>query len=56
MADAGGFWFWDLPIPNDLFLNGLPFYVQVACLDAALNTFGISVSNDAKVVLGDRGY
>ena len=56
VADAGGFWFWDLPIPNDLFLNGLPFYVQVACLDAALNTFGISVSNDAKVVLGDRGY
>lgn len=56
VADGSGIWFWDLPIPNDRFLGGLVFYAQVACFDAALNTFGINVSNDVKVTLGDRGY
>ncbi len=56
IADAAGLWFWDLPIPNDLFLSGLPFWVQVACFDPTLNTLGASVSNEAKCALGERGY
>jgi hypothetical protein len=56
VADANGLWFWDLPIPNDLFLSGLPFWVQVACFDPTLNAFGASVSNEAKCTLGERGY
>jgi hypothetical protein len=55
-ADAAGIAFWDLPIPNDLFLSGLPFWMQAAPFDAAVNTFGVSVSNEVKVVLGERGY
>ena len=42
--------------PNDLFLSGLPFWVQVACFDPTLNAFGASVSNEAKCTLGERGY
>lgn len=56
IADSGGLWFWDLPVPNDRFLSGLPFWVQVACFDPALNTLGASVSNEAKCTLGERGY
>lgn len=56
VADGSGIWFWDLSIPNDRYLGGLVFWAQVACFDAPLNSFGVSVSNEVKVTLGDRGY
>jgi len=37
-------------------LSGLQFWMQAAPFDAAVNTFGVSVSNEVKVQLGERGY
>lgn len=39
-----------LPIPPPAF--GFPFYSQFACLDAAANPFGVTMSNYGRVFCG----
>jgi len=58
LTDASGIGFIDFVLPPDLGLRGLPFYVQSLQLDTvtAVNPFGVSVSNDAKILVGDRGF
>ena len=54
-ADANGFFFWDLQVPNDPTIVGIAAYGQVMLADAG-NPGGISVSNDVKMVVGNRGF
>ncbi|MDO8349037.1 MAG: PPC domain-containing protein [Planctomycetota bacterium] len=58
LTDASGIGFIDFTIPAVLAVRGLPFYMQSMQLDAvtAVNPFGVSVSNDVRILVGDRGY
>lgn len=56
IADAAGVSYIDLPVPALLNLRGLPFFMQAVVFDAANNALGVSVTNDARFLLGDRGF
>jgi hypothetical protein len=57
-TDAGGVGFIDFRFPADPGVRGLPFFMQSMQLDLAIanNPFGVSVSNDARILVGDRSY
>lgn len=52
VADAGGYFWWAVPLPPLLSLTGLPLEQQVAVLDPAANAAGVSVSNRVSCVGG----
>lgn len=56
VADGGGVLLNTLIIPASVGLRGLTLYAQAMLLDPANNQLGISMSNDVRLVLGDRGY
>ena len=56
VADATGVSYLELPVPAILALRGLPFFMQAVLLDPANNALGVSVTNDASFLLGERGY
>lgn len=57
LTDAAGIGYIDYALPPDLALRGLPMFVQSMQLDAAMpNAYGVSVSNDARLMVGDRSY
>jgi hypothetical protein len=55
VADANGIYFWDLQVPGDPSIVGITAYGQTMLEDAG-NPGGISVSNDVKMVVGNRGF
>ena len=55
-TDAAGVAFIALPVPADLALRGVTLYMQSMQFDAANNQLGISMTNDVRFVLGDRGF
>ena len=56
IADGAGVLLNTLAIPASVGLRGLTLYAQAMLLDPANNLLGVSMSNDTKLVLGDRGY
>jgi hypothetical protein len=58
VTDGNGIGFVDYVMPAVPGLRGLPLYMQTMQLDLAIanNPLGVSVSNDAKILLGDRSY
>lgn len=56
IADASGVLYLDLNVPAFAGLRGLPFFLQAALLDPTNNALGLSMSNDVRFLLGDRGY
>lgn len=51
LLNYGGTAFWNLPIPNDPRLVGLPFWLQAGALDR-VNALGMVTSNAAACVIG----
>jgi hypothetical protein len=57
ITDGAGIGFIDYALPPVLGLRGLPIFVQSMQLDAAMpNAYGVSMSNDARILVGDRGF
>lgn len=56
ITDAGGVALIDAPVPTLLSLRGLPMFMQTVLLDLPNNSLGISMSNDARILVGERGY
>ncbi len=58
LTDASGIGFITFGFPPIPAVRGLPFFMQSMQLDLAItnNPFGVSVSNDAKILVGDRSY
>jgi hypothetical protein len=58
ITNGSGIGFIDFTFPADVSLRGLPFYMQSMQLDTvtAVNPFGVSVSNDVRMLVGDRSY
>lgn len=56
IADGSGVLLNTLLIPATVGLRGLTLYGQALLLDPLNNQLGISMSNDVRLVLGDRGY
>lgn len=57
-TDSNGIAFIDFTFPPDLGVRGLPFYMQTMNLDPTIsnNPYGVSVSNDVKILVGDRSF
>lgn len=55
-ADGAGIYTWDLPVPLDYAFLGVSAYAQALCGDPTLNVGGFSVTNDVRLVVGDRGF
>ncbi|MFN9705939.1 MAG: hypothetical protein ACK595_14100, partial [Planctomycetota bacterium] len=58
VTDAGGFAFLDLAFPANPALRGATFFGQALCFDPAVagNTLQLTVSNDSRIVVGDRTF
>jgi hypothetical protein len=56
IADANGVASFALPIPPSIASRGFSIFAQCLCLDLALNPLGLSVSNDVRLILGDRAF
>jgi hypothetical protein len=56
VADASGVYYQDFVLPVFVDLRGLSVYVQAMALDVPNNALGISVTNDVKLILGERPY
>lgn len=56
VCDGSGVTYVDLILPPAVAMRGLIFYCQSIQLDAPLNALGASMSNDVKLVLGDRPF
>lgn len=58
LSDAAGLAFFDIALPPLLSARGTTFYMQALCFDpfVAGNTLQVTVSNDSKVVVGDRTF
>ncbi|MBK8095847.1 MAG: hypothetical protein IPK26_01995 [Planctomycetes bacterium] len=52
IAEPGGYFWWQVPLPMTLSLTGLPLEQQVVVLDPAANAAGVSVSNRVACVGG----
>ncbi|HEX6811690.1 MAG TPA: PPC domain-containing protein [Planctomycetota bacterium] len=55
-TDAGGVGYIDFVLPPAPAVRGFTFFMQSMQLDAPLNPLGISMSNDVRVQVGDRGF
>ncbi len=56
VADGSGLYFWDLQVPLASPFLGLTAYAQVLLVDVANNPGGFSVTNEVKLVVGNRGF
>jgi hypothetical protein len=58
VTDAAGLAFLDLAFPADPAVRGTTFYGQALCFDPSLagNTLQLTVSNDSRIVVGDRTF
>ncbi|MBK8097353.1 MAG: PPC domain-containing protein [Planctomycetes bacterium] len=56
VTDGAGIGYFEALVPTFLGLRGLPLFTQSLQLDMPLNTAGFSMSNDARMLVGDRGY
>lgn len=56
LADGAGTAFFDFPLVPNLNARGFTVYVQCLCLDPPLNAAGLSVSNDMRLIVGDRSF
>ena len=56
LADANGVASFALPIPPSIASRGFSIFAQCLCLDLPLNPLGLSVSNDVRMILGDRAF
>jgi hypothetical protein len=56
LTDAAGTGEYGYTFPYSVNGIGLKVYQQALCFDPALNAFGLSVTNDASYVLGDRPF
>jgi hypothetical protein len=56
VADGAGVLYLDFRIPAMTGLRGLPYFMQALLFDATNNALGVSVTNDARMLLGDRGF
>lgn len=54
--DAGGLAHMALVLPAAPALRGLTLYLQGVVVDPANNALGIAMTNDVRLVLGDRGF
>ena len=52
LVNNGGTATWDIPIPNNPFLIGLPIYVQGAVIDFAVDPANIILTNAGEGVIG----
>ena len=55
-TDAGGVGYIDFVIQPILAMRGLPFFMQSMQLDSTNNAYGVSMTNDVRILLGDRSY
>lgn len=55
-TDAGGVAYIDFVIQPILAMRGLPFFMQSMQLDPTNNAYGVSMTNDVRILLGDRSY
>ncbi|MBM4061829.1 MAG: hypothetical protein FJ265_12150 [Planctomycetes bacterium] len=56
ICDSSGVGYIDYVMPPILNLRGLPIFTQSLQLDPTNNAFGVSMSNDARILTGERGY
>lgn len=56
LASPAGTAFFDFPLGPNLSARGTTVFVQALCLDIPLNPLGLSVSNDMKLVVGERTF
>lgn len=56
VADGAGVASFALAIPPLVSARGFSIFTQCLCLDIPLNTLGMSVSNDVRLILGDRSF
>ena len=56
VTDASGVAYIDFALPPIIALRGLPVFMQSIQLDQPNNALGLSVTNDVRILLGDRGY
>jgi hypothetical protein len=56
VADGSGVASLDIPVPGVLNLRGLPIFLQAACLDLPNNPLGLSMTNDVRLLVGDRSF
>ena len=56
VADGAGISYIDLTVSATPALRGISVYVQAVCFDFANNALGISMTNDVRILVGDRGY
>jgi len=56
ITDGLGVGYIDYVMPPVIALRGLPIFTQSLQLDLPNNAFGISMSNDARILVGERGF
>jgi len=56
VTDAAGVGYLDIVLPATPSARGFTFFMQSMQLDAPNNALGISMSNDVRIVVGDRGF
>jgi hypothetical protein len=56
LADGNGTGFFDFPLLPNLSARGFTVYAQCLCLDPPLNPAWLSVSNDMRLIAGDRSF
>lgn len=55
LVNVAGTATWEIEIPNNSFLIGLPIYVQGAVIDFGINPANIVVTNAVEAVIGGWG-
>jgi hypothetical protein len=56
LADGNGTGFFDFPLVPNLSARGFTVFAQCLCLDPPLNPAWLSVSNDMRLICGDRSF
>lgn len=56
ISDGAGVATFANAIPAQASIRGFSIWMQCLCLDPTLNTLGLSVSNEVRVILGDRTF
>lgn len=56
VTDAAGVGWIEYRFPPTQAVRGLPFFMQAMVVDLPNNALGVSVTNDARMLVGDRSY
>lgn len=56
VTDGAGVGWIEYRFPASQAVRGLPFFMQVMLVDMANNPLGVSMSNDARMLVGERSY